>query len=142
MTMGDRIAVMSLGVLQQVGTPEAVYTNPVNMFVAGFIGSPAMNLVPAQLLDGLGGPDLVVGFRPEHIAVGNGRPDTVPFIGRVDVVEYLGDEQLVHITRKDLSLQAKLPVDERLNAGEEREFSVPRDKLLLFDAETEERVRA
>jgi len=141
MTMGDRIAVMSLGVLQQVGTPEEVYTNPVNVFVAGFIGSPAMNLVPASLLDGFGGSDRIVGFRPEHIVVGNGRPDTIPFTARIDVVEYLGDEQLVHITRKDTSLQAKLPVDQRLNTGDEQEFSVPRDKLLLFDAETQERVR-
>ena len=51
MTMGDRIAVMSAGVLQQVGTPEELYTNPRNVFVAGFIGSPAMNLVPAPLVD-------------------------------------------------------------------------------------------
>jgi multiple sugar transport system ATP-binding protein len=142
MTMGDRIAVMSHGVLQQVGTPEEVYTNPVNVFVAGFIGSPAMNLVPATVLDGVGGPDRIAGFRPEHVHVGNGRADTIPFSARVDVVEYLGDEQLVHITRNEASLQAKLPVDERLKIGDEREFSVPRDKLLLFDKETEERVRA
>src|SRR5438034_4454552 len=54
MTMGDRIAVMNLGVLQQVGTPEELYENPANMFVAGFIGSPSMNLVPAPLV-GAGG---------------------------------------------------------------------------------------
>jgi multiple sugar transport system ATP-binding protein len=141
MTMGDRIAVMSQGVLQQVGTPEDVYTDPVNMFVAGFIGSPAMNLVPASLLDGVGGSDRIAGFRPEHIALG-GHADAIPFTGRIDVVEYLGDEQLVHITRNDMTVEAKLPVEERLSAGDEREFSVPRDKVLLFDAETEERVRA
>src|SRR2546422_786155 len=62
MTMGDRIAVMSFGVLQQVGSPEEVYTNPINVFVAGFIGSPAMNLVPAPLLDGVGGQDRIAGF--------------------------------------------------------------------------------
>jgi ABC-type sugar transport system ATPase subunit len=140
MTMGDRIAVMSLGVLQQVGTPEDVYTNPVNVFVAGFIGSPAMNLVPAPLLDGVGGEDRIAGFRPEHIDLGNGRPDTIPFTARVEVVEYLGDEQLVHMTRGEQALQAKLPVEEKLNLGDEAEFSVQRDKLLLFDAETQERV--
>jgi ABC-type sugar transport system ATPase subunit len=142
MTMGDRIAVMSQGVLQQVGTPEEVYTDPVNMFVAGFIGSPAMNLIPASVLDGVGRSDRIAGFRPEHIALGNGRADAIPFTGRIDVVEYLGDEQLVHITRNDMTVEAKLPVEERLSAGDEREFSVPRDKVLLFDAETEERVRA
>ena len=82
-----------------------------------------------------------MGYRAEDIVVGNGRPDAIPFTGRIDVVEYLGNEQLVHINRKDMSLQAKLPVDERLTTGDEREFSVPRDKLLLFDAETEQRVR-
>jgi multiple sugar transport system ATP-binding protein len=140
MTMGDRIAVMSQGVLQQVGTPEEVYTSPVNVFVAGFIGSPAMNLVPAPLLDGVGGQDRIAGFRPEHIDVGNGRVDAIAFDARVDVVEYLGDEQLVHMTRNDTSLQAKLPVEERLSVGDEREFSIPRDKLLLFDRDTQQRV--
>jgi multiple sugar transport system ATP-binding protein len=141
MTMGDRIAVMRLGVLQQVGTPEDLYTNPRNVFVAGFIGSPAMNLVPASVLDGVGGGESrIAGFRPEHIDVANGRADAIPFSARVEVVEYLGDEQLVHMTRKDTSLQAKLPVEEHLHIGDEREFSIRRDKLLLFDAETEERV--
>jgi multiple sugar transport system ATP-binding protein len=142
MTMGDRIAVMNHGVLQQVGSPEDVYTDPVNVFVAGFIGSPAMNLVPARVLDGVGGEDRIAGFRPEHVHVGNGRPDTIPFTARIDVVEYLGDEQLVHMTRHDSNLQAKLPVDARLQLGDEREFSIPRDKLLLFDKETQERVRS
>src|SRR6266516_4745156 len=57
MTMGDRIAVMRLGVLQQVGSPEDLYEQPANVFVAGFIGSPAMNLVPARVLEGGGGDD-------------------------------------------------------------------------------------
>jgi ABC-type sugar transport system ATPase subunit len=140
MTMGDRIAVMSDGVLQQIGTPEDVYTNPSNVFVAGFIGSPAMNLVPAADLTGVGGKDRIAGFRPEHIDLGNGRPDSIRFRARVAVVEYLGDEQLAHLTRDETSLQAKLPVEDRLNLGDEYEFSVPRDKVLYFDAETKERV--
>ena len=138
--MGDRIAVMSDGVLQQIGTPEDVYTNPRNMFVAGFIGSPAMNLIPAPALMGAGGADRIAGFRPEHIDLGNGRPDSIPFKARVEVVEYLGDEQLAHLTRDGTSLQAKLPVEDRLTLGEEREFSVPRNKVMLFDETTKERV--
>jgi ABC-type sugar transport system ATPase subunit len=141
MTMGDRIAVMNLGVLQQIGTPEVVYTDPVNVFVAGFIGSPAMNLVAAPIIDGVGGSDRIVGFRPEHIEVGNGRVDGASFDARVEVVEYLGDEQLVHLTRKDVSLQAKLPVEQRMNAGDELTFVVPREKLYVFDAETQQRIR-
>ncbi|MFL6011210.1 MAG: ABC transporter ATP-binding protein [Gaiellaceae bacterium] len=138
MTMGDRIAVMNLGVLQQVGTPEELYENPANTFVAGFIGSPSMNLVPASLVDG--GGDRTVGFRPEHIDVG-ARGDGLRFTGNVDVVEYLGDEQIVHMTVKGTPLVAKLPVEQRVSAGESPEFFVARDKLRYFDAETEQRVR-
>ena len=140
MTMGHRIAVMRLGVLQQVGTPQEVYEDPKNVFVAGFIGSPAMNLVQASLFDGLGGADRIVGFRPEHIRVSNGHVEGVTFPARVEVVEYLGDEQLVHIARKDQSLQAKMPVEQRVQIGDELTFTVPREKLYLFDRETEERV--
>ena len=140
MTMGDRIAVMNFGVLQQVGPPEELYRNPQNVFVAGFIGSPAMNLVPASLIDGAGGTDRIAGFRPEHIDIRNGQSDGYTFDARVEVVEFLGDEQLVHLTRKDTPLQAKLPVEAQVSNGEQFTFVVPRDKLLLFDAETEQRV--
>src|SRR5919201_420090 len=140
MTMGDRIAVMNFGLLQQVGRPEELYRDPRNLFVAGFIGSPAMNLVPAHVLDGVGGKDRIAGFRPEHIRCGDARGDVISFDGRVEVVEYLGDEQLVHIARKDRTLQAKLPVEEKVSAGDNVTFSLPRAKLYLFDADTEQRV--
>jgi len=130
---------MNLGVLQQVGTPEELYENPSNMFVAGFIGSPAMNLVPASLLSA-GGGDRIVGFRPEHVDVG-GNGDGLRFSATVDVVEYLGDEQIVHMRVKDTPIVAKLPVEERLAARETAEFFVAQDKLRLFDAGTEERIR-
>ena len=58
------------------------------------------------------------------------------------MVEYLGDEQLVDLSRKDLTLQAKLPVEQRVHAGAELTFTIPRAKLYLFDVETEERVRS
>jgi ABC-type sugar transport system ATPase subunit len=144
MTMGDRIAVMNAGVLQQVGSPAELYEEPANIFVAGFIGSPAMNLVPAPVLEGVGGDDRIAGFRPEHVRIGrNGaRGDVISFDGRVEVVEYLGDEQLVHFTRKDTSLQAKLPVEEKVGAGDNVNFTLPREKLYLFDRESEQRVRS
>ena len=141
MTMGDRIAVMKLGVLQQVGTPEDLYTSPHNMFVAGFIGSPAMNLVAAPVVNGAGA-DRIIGFRPEHVALGMGSGDGLQFTARIDVVEYLGDEQLVHLTRKDTPLLAKLPVEEQIEHGQEATFSVPRSKVHVFDAETEQAVPA
>jgi ABC-type sugar transport system ATPase subunit len=139
MTMGDRIAVMNAGVLQQVGTPEEVYTNPRNVFVAGFIGSPAMNLVPAPLVDA-GGSDRIAGFRPEHLRLAADGSNAYHFDARVEVVEYLGDEQLVHLIRKDTQLLAKLPVEQRIETGRDEQFAVARDKVVLFDAETQERV--
>jgi ABC-type sugar transport system ATPase subunit len=139
MTMGDRIAVMSAGLLQQVGTPETLYVNPDNMFVAGFIGSPSMNLVPAPIVDGAGA-DRIIGFRPEHLRPGSGG-DGLVFDARVEVIEYLGDEQLVHLMRKDTPLLAKLPVEEHIQGGQDVTFAVPRDKVYYFDAETQERVR-
>jgi ABC-type sugar transport system ATPase subunit len=138
MTMGDRIAVMNLGVLQQVGTPAELYENPANTFVAGFIGSPAMNLVPAQLV-AAGGAGRIVGFRPEHVDLG-GQGDGIRINASVEVVEYLGDEQIAHLRVKNTSLVAKLPVEDRLVMGENVDFFVARDKLRFFDADTEERV--
>jgi multiple sugar transport system ATP-binding protein len=140
MTMGDRIVVMNHGVLQQAGTPEELYTRPRNLFVAGFIGSPAMNLVPAPVVDGAGGGGRIAGFRPEHVELGDGSGDRIRFTGRTEVVEYLGDEQLVHLTVKDTPILAKLSVEERLAPGQEVSLSVPRDKLHLFDAETEQKI--
>src|SRR6184192_3055792 len=119
MTMGDRIVVMNAGVLQQAGTPEELYTTPRNLFVAGFIGSPAMNLVPAQALDGAGGAGRIAGFRPEHVEVGSVRGDAVRCTGRVEVREYLGDEQLVHVSVRDVSILAKLPVEHHVAPGDE-----------------------
>src|SRR5436305_9854396 len=120
MTMGTRIAVMSDGLLQQVGTPQVLYDTPANRFVAGFIGSPAMNFVDVTASDGrLTGPDgwainlptrlrnavsgagghkLVAGFRPEHLELRDAEGESFTIPGRADVVEYLGNEELLHVT--------------------------------------------
>ena len=124
----------------QVGTPEELYTRPANIFVARFIGSPAMNVVPAGVIEGAGGTGLLAGFRPEHVRLGDGRGHAAQFAARVEVVEYLGDELLAHLRMGDTSLPATIPVEERLVPGEERTFAVARDRLLLFDAESEEAV--
>jgi multiple sugar transport system ATP-binding protein len=136
MTMGDRIAVMRLGVLQQIGTPEDLYKNPANTFVATFIGSPAMNLLPAATL-GVGADGKLAGFRPEHVELGNGSASAAHYDATVDVVEYLGDEQLAHLRLGDIDVIAKLPVEPRLKAGNQQTFSVPLQKVILFDQETE-----
>jgi len=135
MTMGDRIAVMSKGVLQQIGAPEDLYTNPANTFVARFIGSPSMNLLPSAAL-GVGGVGQLVGFRPEHVVLGNGRPGSAHYDANVEVVEYLGDEQLAHVRLGDHEIVVKLPVEPRLQAGKQESFSVPLQKVLLFDEQT------
>jgi ABC-type sugar transport system ATPase subunit len=135
MTMGDRIAVMNKGELQQLGTPEEVYEHPANTFVARFIGSPAMNMLPSAAL-GVGRAGQLAGFRPEHVQLGNGRSGAGHLDASVEVVEYLGDEQLAHVRFGDHEIVVKLPVDPRLQAGEHETFSVPLDKVLLFDEES------
>ena len=166
MTMGDRIAVMNRGVLQQVGTPEELYTNPVNVFVAGFIGSPAMNLVPVETTstergrpvlrqNGLGielperlggavsGKDrLVVGFRPEHLKLAGSDADAgaVRIPASVDVVEYLGDEQLVHLHAGEVNLVARVDVEPRARPGQDVNLVLPASKLHVFDAENEDAI--
>jgi len=124
MTMGDRVAVMRAGVLQQVDQPQVLYDHPDNLFVAAFIGSPAMNLYEAAVTEGarsfrLGSQDIelpasvraarpglasyagqkvVVGLRPEHLpAAGNGAAGPT-LVGTVDLIEALGSELMVHFT--------------------------------------------
>jgi multiple sugar transport system ATP-binding protein len=160
MTMGDRIAVMKDGLLQQVGTPEELYTHPQNLFVAGFIGSPAMNFVTVTTAGGelmMGqtrlslageparvvaaqtpGKDLTIGFRPEHLALANGSGDAATrFPAVVDVVEYLGNEELIHARAEGNDIVAVLPADKKVKAGEKVELAVPLDRLFVFDPETE-----
>jgi ABC-type sugar transport system ATPase subunit len=135
MTMGDRIAVMNKGQLQQLGAPEELYERPANTFVATFIGSPAMNMLPSSVL-GLGGNRQLAGFRPEHVQLGNGRAGAGTLNAAVEVVEYLGDEQLAHLRFGDHEVVVKLPVEPRLQRGANETFSVPLNKVLLFDEES------
>jgi len=105
MTMGDRVAVLRDGNLQQCDAPSALYHTPANLFVAGFIGSPAMNLLRASaggpllvggadigIADDLGGERATVGFRPEAVVIGDG-----PIAARIRIVEDLGSEVFVHL---------------------------------------------
>jgi multiple sugar transport system ATP-binding protein len=121
MTLGDRVAVMRAGIIQQVDTPANLYENPQNLFVAGFIGSPSMNFLPGRLegdvvktpigdiklpdqlrttvqRDG-GSREVIVGMRPEHFedaAVEGDLPDRMKFRTKVDVVESMGSELYVY----------------------------------------------
>jgi|RhiMethySRZTD1v2_1073278.scaffolds.fasta_scaffold215593_3 multiple sugar transport system ATP-binding protein len=139
MTMGDRIAVMNLGVLQQIGTPRELYTSPANTFVATFIGSPAMNVLPAGALGvGIAGADRLVGFRPEDVELGNGggAGESASYEATVEVIQYLGDEQLAYLRLGDDEVVAKLALDAELEPGRRSSFAVPLRKLHLFDTET------
>jgi multiple sugar transport system ATP-binding protein len=159
MTMGDRIAVMRDGLLQQIGTPQDLYDHPVNVFVAGFIGSPSMNFATTTtvgkdlLLGGVrleltgeqaraadtrpDGANVLIGFRPEHIHVGNGQESAVRFPATVDVVEYLGNDELIHAKTEGNEIVALLPSSERVAVGDSIELAVPMHKLHIFDPESE-----
>ena len=91
MTMADKVVLMRAGKVEQQGSPQELYTRPQTRFVAGFIGSPAMNLFPASLLQ-QGRPDMLVGVRPEDMAMD---AETPKLRARVVAVEYLGAESLV-----------------------------------------------
>jgi len=91
MTMADKVVLMRAGKVEQQGSPQALYGQPQTSFVAGFIGSPAMNLLPAALLP-QGHPDMLLGVRPEHMAMD---ADAPLLQARVVAVEYLGAESLV-----------------------------------------------
>ncbi len=163
MTMGDRIAVMSNGLLQQVGKPPDLYNTPVNLFVAAFIGSPAMNFARARRdngdivlgtvkLDSAGpvakaveerGSEIVVGFRPEDLELSNGagpQDGVLQIPARVDVVEYLGNQDLLHLDADGTEILALVPSERRCASGDSVAFTIPSKKLHLFDPDTEERL--
>ncbi len=98
MTLADRIVVLRDGRIEQVGTPRALYERPANLFVAQFIGSPRMNVLPVAAARSLGAapPDAAqVGIRPEHLHVAP--PLDAPLRGRVSIVEYTGASSLLHV---------------------------------------------
>ena len=146
LTLGSRVAVLDEGLLQQVGTPEEIYATPANRFVARFVGSPAMNLLPATLDDGqlragpfdgeprgrdLAGRPLEVGLRPEHLELGERG-----VAARVEVVESAGNETLIHVSTGDQTLVARIPPDARLEVGDTVRLTASTRHVYVFDAET------
>lgn len=167
MTMGSRIAVLRDGVLQQVGSPQNVYDHPSNMFVAGFIGSPAMNFFDAKVsgsaddlkVEVLGaslsvppdkraayadhvGKDLIFGIRPEDLW----NPDFAPSattqdqraVGRVDVAEPLGSEIYLYLVTGDDTYVARVDPRTRVDPGTDFEIVVDMNRMHLFDPMTQE----
>jgi multiple sugar transport system ATP-binding protein len=181
MTMGSRVAVMRKGEVQQVGSPDEVYNRPNNLFVAGFIGSPAMNFLEARIASRregtvaeLAGQDIpvpprwaderstvIVGFRPEAVRdVPLESGHAVRLLGRVELVESLGPEVMVHLavdanpvltqevreiardTGEEIGRSERATVVGRFDAGSRAsaddriELAIDPDRLLFFDPQT------
>jgi multiple sugar transport system ATP-binding protein len=167
MTLASRIAVMYRGELQQFAEPREVYDRPTNMFVAGFMGSPSMNFIPARLADGGGvavvdGPDgaraalalarpltnagsdraVVLGVRPEHIspARGNGfagKPGLAMLDAIVELVEPTGAETMIGLRHGEREIVARFDPDDAPRVGETITLALDMAKACLFDAQSE-----
>ncbi len=164
MTMGDRIAVMNRGEIQQVAPPLALYHRPANRFVAAFIGSPPMNFLPVvvkakqlvhpafaialsadwqQVTARYQSQTLTLGIRPEHIEIGQ-YPGSIPAV--VTQFEALGSETfaVVSLTKSadsDTCLQIRIDADQPVDIGSTLQISFPPEKLHLFDSLTETAIR-
>ncbi|MBC8651050.1 sn-glycerol-3-phosphate ABC transporter ATP-binding protein UgpC [Pseudomonas sp. MTM4] len=165
MTLGDKVAVMKDGVVQQFGTPKDIYNNPANLFVASFIGSPPMNFVPLRLskqsggwsallesgqdrcelplklADGesLEGRDVILGIRPEQIGIG-AAGDLPSLRAEVQVIEPTGPDTMIFVSLNQTKVCCRLAPDAAPNPGETLTLQFEPDKVLLFDAQTGERL--
>lgn len=133
LTMGDRIVVLDKGIIQQVDSPEEIYNNPQNMFVAGFVGSPQMNFIEGENLSSeFAGK--IVGVRPEKMICSGNIKLTV----NVDMTELLGSEKIAYFNIGENKCSAKLSAD--YNIGKTLELSIKRDDIYLFDKESGKRI--
>jgi len=149
MTMGDRVAVLKDGFLQQVDTPRNLYENPANAFVAGFIGSPAMNLLEGTVTDGgvviggfkvpvekgTNGSKIIVGMRPEHMDMSSQGIEV-----KVNLVEELGSDAYVHGTIADASakdITVRIASNSGVKLGDK--IFVKPNRVLVFDSDAEGR---
>lgn len=168
MTLGDKVAVMKDGIIQQFGTPKEIYNDPANLFVASFIGSPPMNFVPMRLkrqngglvalLDsgqarcelplgvndaGLEDRDVILGLRPEQIVLAAGEGNGSSSIrAEVQVTEPTGPDTLVFVQLNDTKVCCRLAPDVAPQVGETLTLQFDPAKVLLFDAKTGERLGA
>ena len=156
MTMGDRIAVMNQGQIQQIAHPLELYNRPANQFVAQFIGSPPMNFIPVQFkapllithplfrltlpdlwertLKQYDGRELILGIRPEHLTLSSPAPKNLPVL--VELVEALGNETYLSVRLGDTPLQVRIAPDRLARIGEQLMLAIAPEKIHLFDPET------
>ncbi len=169
MTMADRVAVMNLGVLQQHGTPQELFRQPANVFVAKFIGEPSMNLLPCEVKDEgertfltsetvrmelppavrrhvqdrAKGSNFILGVRPQHVVLHQGQFNSngrANVKGTVYVAEPLGTEQLIRVRAGKELVQILTDDNIQVKMDESVALEIRPDRFFLFDAETEQRV--
>jgi ABC-type sugar transport system ATPase subunit len=128
MTLADRIVVLNKGIVQQVGSPEELYFQPSNLFVAGFIGSPSMNFFRSIE------PGVVIGVRPHQVQIGSGE-----YEGVVEAVERLGFETLLHLSINGEACCARIETAQGLPAIGDQ-IAVGFHSCLRFDSKTERRI--
>ena len=152
MTMGDRIAIMNAGILQQVGTPGEIYDHPANLFVAGFIGTPTMNFIPANVTNGSAkasgfevklpkplpaGSKGTLGFRPEAVTDRTTDGGTILDM-KVDVVERLGSDQYLYGSVGGDQLTARVDPRMAVAPGDRVRLGLDTRGLHFFDGESEQ----
>ena len=150
MTLADRVVVMNRGVIQQVGTPTDIYDHPANTFVAGFIGSPAMNLINGRLeagvfiaenvrIEGLAGPDgpVTLGYRAEDAAIS---ATEAAINAEVYTIELLGDATMITVRAGGTLVSVKAAKDYRAEIGERVSIAIDPAICHLFHHETGERI--
>ena len=131
MTMADKIVVLNAGKIEQVGAPLELYNNPANLFVAGFIGSPKMNLLNGAIAQQFGAG--TIGIRPEHIAASRDRGD---WQGVVRVAEHLGSDTFLHIDAETIGrITARAPGELALTAGDKVGLTPRPDRIHRFDSD-------
>ena len=154
MTLADRVVVMSRARIQQIGSPQDIYERPANLFVAGFIGSPPMNLVPGSLNGGVfsapgvrvagfaaaDNANVVLGVRPEDLGLLAADDSVAAVAAEVFAFELTGDATLVTIKHGDLMVTAKAGKDYRSAMGARVGFSASAERCHLFDAGTQTRI--
>jgi multiple sugar transport system ATP-binding protein len=152
MTLADRVVVMNRGAIQQIGTPREIYDEPANLFVAGFIGSPAMNLIPGRLengafvaesvrVDGVGAgtrENVVLGVRAEDLALAD--PAHAPIRAPIFSVELLGDATQVTVKAGGAMIAARGPKDFNAEIDSVVGLSSPERRFYLFDGASEARL--
>ena len=151
MTLADRVVVMNEGKIQQVGTPAEIYETPSNTFVAGFIGSPAMNLISGNIKDGsfkqenlkISGltsdvsGEVILGFRAEDAEVVTNSPN---LSAQVFSFELLGDATMVTVKTDNQLISIKAKKDYRVNIGETIKVKIPSNKCHLFNVSSGESI--